>query len=174
MAILQRCPILHDGYNLNRLYIEIVFRQPRAVNRCCRPVGRPGHLTAKCMSGISCRGPLWRGVGVRIAIACTPIWQLELSLRTSLLTPAIISMLLEVVKHIFFPSDLNPCSGENILHGGVVELCQLFLERPIREESLPEGVDGCLLVAERDCHLLSVEPANIVAEWLAMTLLDVV
>ena len=95
-------------------------------------------------------------------------------LRTSLLTPAIISMPLDAVKLIFFPSDLNPCLGENILHGGAVELGQLFVELPIRDESLSKGVNDCLLVAEKNFHLLSVEPANIVAEWLTTTLLDVV
>ena len=29
-------------------------------------------------------------------------------------------------------------------------------------------------MAEGNCHLFSIEPANIVAEWLATTLLDVV
>ena len=109
-----------------------------------------------------------------MVIVCTPIWRLELSLRMSLLTPAIISRPLGTVKLILFPTDLNPCSGESILHGGAVELGQLFVELSVREESLPEGVDGCFLVAEGNCHLLSVEPANIVAEWLSTTLLDAV
>ena len=97
-----------------------------------------------------------------------------MSLRTSLLTPAIMSRPLGAVEFIFFPTDLNPSSGQNILHGGAVELGQLFVELPVREEALLEGFDGYLLVAERDCHLLLVEPSNVVTEWLTVTLLDAI
>ena len=141
--------VLHDGYNLNRLYIEVVLRQLVAINRCYGPVVKLGRLTTKWTPSVSCRGSRWHGVGVRVAIARTPIWQLELLHRTSLLTSAIISRPFDAVKLIFFPSDLNPCSGENILHGGAIELGQLFVELPIWEESLSEGVDGYLLVGKR-------------------------
>ena len=39
--------ILHDGYNLNWLYVEVVLQQPIVVNRCCRLVVRLGRLTTK-------------------------------------------------------------------------------------------------------------------------------
>ena len=103
--------ILHDGYNFHRFYVEIVFRQPRVVNRCCRAVVRLGHLTTKWMPSVSCRSSCWHGVGVQVAIARTPICRLEGSLGMPFLTPAIICWELDVVKLIFLPSDLYPCLG---------------------------------------------------------------
>ena len=119
--------VLHDGYNLNMLYIEVVLWQPVAINQCCRPVVRLGRLTTKWTPCLSCESSCRRGGGVRAATIRTPIWRLELSLRMSLLTPAIMSRALGAVELIFFPTDLNPCSGKNIFHGGAVELGQLFV-----------------------------------------------
>ena len=156
--------ILHDGYNLNWLYIEVVLWQPIMVNRCCRPVVRLGRLMTKWTPSLSCESSRWRGVRVRVVTVRTPIWRLEVSLWTSLLTPAIMSRPLGAVELIFFPTDLNPCLGKNILHGGAVELGQLFVELPVREESLLETVDDDFLVAERNGDFLTVEASNIVAE----------
>ena len=119
--------ILHDGYNLNWLYVEVLLWQPIVVNRCYRPVIRLGRLTTKWTPSLSCEISHWRGVGVWAATVRTSIWRLELSLRTSLLTPAIMSRPLGAVELIFFPTDLNSCSGKNIIHGGAVELGQLFV-----------------------------------------------
>ena len=119
--------ILHDGYNLNWLNVEVVLWQPIVVNRCCRPVVRLGHLTTKWMPSFSCESSRWRGVGVRAATVRMPIWRLELSLRTSFLTLAIMSRPLGTVKLILFPTDLNPCSGKHILHESAIELGQLFV-----------------------------------------------
>ena len=75
---------------------------------------------------------------------------------------------------IFLLSDLNPRSGQSIFHGGAFELGQLFVKLAFKEESLPEGVDGYLLMVERNGHLLSIEPSNVVTKWLATTFLDVI
>ena len=119
--------ILHDGYNLNWLYVEVVLWYPIVVNWCCRPVVRLGCLTTKWTPSLSCESSCWRGVVVQAATVCTPIWRLELSLSMSFLTPAIMSRPLGVVELIFFSTDLNLCSSKNILHGGAVELGQLFV-----------------------------------------------
>ena len=118
---------LHNSYNLNWLYVEVVLWNPILVDRCCRPVIRPGRLTTKWTPSLSCERSCRRGVGVRAATIRTPIWRLELPLRTSLLTPAIMSRPLGAVKLVFLPTDLNPCTGKNILHGCAVELGQLFV-----------------------------------------------
>ena len=95
-------------------------------------------------------------------------------LRISFLTAAIVGWAFDTMELILLPFDLNPCSGQGILLGGTVELCQLFVKLTIREKSLSEGIDGSLLMAERDSHLLSIEPANVVAKWLAKMLLDAI
>ena len=73
---------------------------------------------------------------------------------------------------IFCASNLDPSLGQDIFHGGAIELCELFVELTVREESLPENVDGGILVAKWNRDLLTVEESNIVMEWLAMMLLD--
>ena len=105
---------------------------------------------------------------------CTPVYRLEGFLRTLFLTAAIVGWASDAMKLIFLPSDLDPSSSQDIFHGGVVELGQLLIELVVREESLLKGIDGGLLMTERDGNLLSVEVSNIVMEWLATTLLDVI
>ena len=148
--------VLYDGNYFYGLYIEIVLRQPGVVNWCCRMIVRPSHLTAKWTSGISCRSPLWCGVGVRITSICTSFCWLEGSFRTSFLATTLIIWAPNTMKLIPLPSNLNPSSGQGIFHGGAVELDQLFIKLTVREESLSEGIGGSLLMAEGDGHLLSV------------------
>ena len=52
------------------------------------------------------------------------------------------------IEFILFPPDLDPSSGQDIFHGSVIELGELLVEFVVREESLPKGVDGGLLVTE--------------------------
>ena len=92
----------------------------------------------------------------------------------SFLTMAIVGWVFDAMKLIFLPSDLNPCSGQGILHRGAVELGQLFVKLPVMEESFLKGVDGSLLMAEGDGHPLSVEQSNVVTKWLFTTLLDAI
>ena len=66
------------------------------------------------------------------------------------------------MEFILFPSDLDPSSGQDVFHGGVIELCKLLVELVVREESLLEGVNGGLLVAKWDGDLLKVKASNIV------------
>ena len=66
------------------------------------------------------------------------------------------------MEFILFPSDLDPSSGQDVLHGGVIELCKLLVALVVREESLLEGVNGGLLVAKWDGDLLKVKASNIV------------
>ena len=99
-------------------------------------------------------------------------YRLEGSVRIPFFTTTIVGWAFDVMELIFLPYDLYPCSGQGILHRGTVN--QLFIHFSVREESLSKGVDGNPLMAEGDGHLLFVEPSNIVTEWLATTLLDMV
>ena len=63
---------------------------------------------------------------------------------------------------ILFPSYFNPCTNQDVFHGGTVELCQIFVELPIREESLAESIYCRLLVTEWDGDLLFVELSHVV------------
>ena len=49
---------------------------------------------------------------------------------------------------VLLPSDFCPGAGEGVLHGGAVELTQIFVEFPVREETLSESVCCCLIVAK--------------------------
>ena len=65
----------------------------------------------------------------------------------SFLLTAIVGQAMETIEFIIFPPDLNPSLHQDIFHGGAIELGELLIELAIREESLPESVDGSLLVA---------------------------
>ena len=67
------------------------------------------------------------------------------------------------MKFIIFLFDLDPSSGQDVFHGGAIELCIIFVELAVREEFLLEGVDGGFLVVEQDGNLLMFEASNIVA-----------
>ena len=79
-----------------------------------------------------------------------------------------------MMKLIFFPHVLDPSLGQGILHGGVLQLGHLFVELAVKDESILEGIDGCLLMTKGDGHLLFVESSNVVTKWLATMLLDVI
>ncbi len=51
---------------------------------------------------------------------------------------------------VLFPSDFCPGAGEGVLHGGAVELSQVFVEFTVREETLSESVYCCLIVTKWD------------------------
>ena len=51
-----------------------------------------------------------------------------------------------MVELVFLPYDLNASSGQDVFHGGVVELSEFLVELAIREESLFKGVDCSFLV----------------------------
>ena len=87
---------------------------------------------------------------------------------------AIVGWASNAMKLIFLPSDLDPSLGQDIFHGGVIELGHLLVELAIREESLMKDIDGGLLVTKGYGDLLSVEASNVVSEWLATMLLDVI
>ena len=75
---------------------------------------------------------------------------------------------------ILFPSYLCPSAGQGFFHGGVVKLGQVFVEFPIKEETLSECVGCGLLIAKWNGDLLSIEASNVVSERLSTLVLDVV
>ena len=89
---------------------------------------------------------------------------MEWSLGTSFLTVTIVGQAAAVMELIFLPYNPNPSSGQDIFHGGTIELGKLFVELDVREESLPKGIDGGLLIAKRDGDLFSVKTSNAVTE----------
>ena len=75
---------------------------------------------------------------------------------------------------VLFPSDFCPGAGEGVLHGGAIELSQVFVEFPVREETLSKCVCCGLLVAEWNGDLLPIETSDIIFERLNGSLLDAV
>ena len=75
---------------------------------------------------------------------------------------------------VLFPSYLCPSPGKCVFHGGAVELGQVLVEFPVREETLSECVCCCLLVAEWNENFLPVEATDVVFERLSASLLDAV
>ena len=71
---------------------------------------------------------------------------------------------MNMMELIFFPSYFGPCTGQDIFHSGAVEFGQVLVDFFIREESLTESVDYCLLVAEWVGDLLSVETFDVVSK----------
>ena len=78
------------------------------------------------------------------------------------------------VELIHFPSYFCPSTGHGFFHGRAVELGQVFVEFPIREETLSECVGCGLLIAEWNGDLLPIETSDIVSERLSTSLLDAV
>ena len=102
------------------------------------------------------------------------VYWLKGSLTTPFLTMVIVGRATAAIKLIFLLSDLDPSSSQDIFHGGAVELAKLLVELSVREESLSKGINSSLLITKRDGDLFSVEASNVVAEWLAAALLDVI
>ena len=74
--------------------------------------------------------------------------------------------------HDWSSSSSHMISGQDIFHGGAIELGELLVELTVRGESLSEGVNNGFLVAKWDGDFLTVEASNIVMEWLGMTFSD--
>ena len=64
--------------------------------------------------------------------------------------------------------------GQIFFHGGAIKLGQVFVEFPIREETLSECVGCAILIAEWNGDLLPIETSNTVSERLNASLLDAV
>ena len=75
---------------------------------------------------------------------------------------------------ILFPSYLYPSTGKCVFHGGAIELGQVLVEFPVREETLSKCICCCLLVAEWNGDILPIETTDIVSEQLSASLLDAV
>ena len=68
------------------------------------------------------------------------------------------------MERLFFPSYLCPSTGQGFFHGGAIKLGQVFVEFPIREETLAECVDCGLLIAEWDGDIFPIETSDVVSE----------
>ena len=75
---------------------------------------------------------------------------LEGLFRATILCTTVIGRALAVIKLILFPSDLNPSSGQDVLHGGAIELGEILVEHTIRKKSLPEGINYGFLVTKME------------------------
>ncbi len=78
------------------------------------------------------------------------------------------------MKLVLFPSYLCPSAGQGVFHGGAIELGQIFVEFPVREETLSKCVGCGLLIAEWNGDFFSVETSDVVSERLGTSLLDAI
>ena len=73
---------------------------------------------------------------------------------------------------ILFPSYLCPIASQGFFHSGAVKLCQVFVEFPIREETLSECVGYGLLIAKWNVDIFPIETSDVVSERFSTSLLD--
>ena len=75
---------------------------------------------------------------------------------------------------VLLPSYLCPSTGQGFFYGGAIKHGQVFVEFPIREETLSKCVGCGLLIVEWNGGLLPIKMSDVVSEQLSTLLLDAI
>ena len=75
---------------------------------------------------------------------------------------------------VLFPSYFSPYTSQGVFHGGTIELCQIFVELPIRRSPLRKASAAISWLQNGMETFFFIEPSHVVSEWLCSSLLDVI